>query len=97
MQNQNSSIADKNICCQVVFVVVVVEQYRAKLPAREYNRTTILKNEIEKLKKNEGKIAIPDRGTNFANQIHCFSLFLPHASTVGPTNNQDVYFTKLNF
>lgn len=80
------------------FLVVVVEQYRAKLPAREYNRTTIiLKKEIEKLKKNEEKIAIADRGANFANQIHCFSLFLPHASKVGPTNNQDVYLTKLNF
>ena len=43
--------SDKNICCQEVFFIVVVEQHRAKLPAREYNRTTILKNEIEKFRK----------------------------------------------
>ena len=33
------------------FFIVVVEQHRAELPAREYNRTTILKNEIEKFRK----------------------------------------------
>ena len=49
MQNQNSSIVTRIYVARKFFFIVVVEQHRTKLPAREYNRTTILKNEIEKI------------------------------------------------
>ena len=51
MQNQNSSIVTRIYVARKFFFIVVVEQHRTKLPAREYNRTTILKNEIEKFRK----------------------------------------------
>ena len=49
MQNQNSSIVTRIYVARKFFFIVVVEQHRAKLPAREYNRTTILKKRNRKI------------------------------------------------